>query len=207
MRKSPIRWLYTNLGWLLSGSFSLKSSIPSEPGDERKHDFSESETQGLVTTFAKVYNFIGCLVAAILYYYLTLYWSDYLYTFDTILTVYLAEHCGWANERIRNNNKNDQRAKECLTPDLSVAERGEYHMHSKSSPKLELGCIAAIVGYREDPAIFTKALESYLDAEGCRFVLTCVDGNGPEDQAMVEVFRKVRCAIIVSRCSMILCFS
>lgn len=49
-------------------------------------------------------------------------------------------------------------------------------------PNPELGCIAAIVGYREYPIISTKALESYLDAKGCQFVLTCIDGNEPNDR-------------------------
>jgi len=190
-------WLCTRFRRLCSYSFSLQPSRSDEIKGERKHDSSEPETQDLVTTFTNLYNFIGCLGAAALYYYLTLYWSDYLYTFDTILTVYLAEHCGWANERVRKNSSTHERGKNEVHPDLSVVERGEYRTHPKRSPKLELGCIAAIVGYREDPVIFTKALESYLDAEGCQFVLTCIDGNEIEDQVMVDVFRKVCRSIFV----------
>lgn len=191
MVKPTARWLRTSVLRLYLYSFSLHPSKSSEPRYERKQDFPEPSTQHLVTTFAKAYNLVGCFFAATLYYYLTLHWSDYLYTSDTILTVYLAEHCGWDNERVRNNGKRRDQAKIEAHADMSVAEKGEYRTESKRSPTLELGCIAAIVGYREDPVIFTKALESYLDADGCKFVLTCIDGNGPEDQVMVDIFQKV----------------
>ncbi|KAH6613120.1 hypothetical protein C7974DRAFT_368899, partial [Boeremia exigua] len=175
----------TDFQRLCSFFYSLASP---EPEDVRKNDSAEAETQGLVTTFTKVYNLIGCVVATVLYFYLTLYWSDYLYTFDTILTVYLAEYCGWANERVRKHGQRYQQEKSEIPLDLNMAEKGEHGMHPK---KLHLGCIAAIVGYREDPDIFKKALESYLDAEGCQFVLTCIDGNEPKDDDMVDIFRKV----------------
>ncbi|KAJ8116654.1 hypothetical protein OPT61_g1972 [Boeremia exigua] len=136
-------------------------------------------------------NFVGCLVAAALYYYFTLYWSDYLYTFDTILTVYLEEYCGWANERVRKSGQVYQQEKTEFTSHFDVAEKGESRALPNHLPKSELGCIAAIVGYREDPSIFTRALESNLDAEGCQFVLVCIDGDGPNDQAMVDIFEKV----------------
>ncbi|OWY53824.1 hyaluronan synthase 3 [Alternaria alternata] len=191
MKILTTHWLRMNFTRLCSYCTSFQPSKTSELGDERKHSFSEPKIQILVTRSGKIYNFIGCLVAAALYCYTTLYWSDYLYTFDTIITVYLAEQCGWDNERVRRSSQKEKGEKVDVYPQLSVAEKGEYYTHSERSSKLELGCIAAIVGYREDPIIFTKALESYTDAEGCRFVLTCIDGNEAEDQVMVDVFRKV----------------
>ncbi|KAH4115981.1 hypothetical protein HBH92_133430 [Parastagonospora nodorum] len=182
-------WLRLRLGRLCSYTFSLLSKSYELDSELKYH--SEPETQNLVNAFTKLFNFIGCLAGAALYYYLTFYWSDYFFTFDTIMTVYFAEHCGWANEKVRQNSDPHKQGKSKGYPDLSLAEKGEYRTHPKRSPKPELGCIAAIVGYREDPVIFTKALESYLDAEGCQFVLTCIDGNQKEDQTMVEVFRKV----------------
>lgn len=182
-------WLRTRLERLCSYSFSLLSRSH-ELEIKRKHH-SELETQNLVTAFAKLSNFIGCLVAATLYHYLTFYWSDYFFTFDTIMTVYFAEHCGWANERVRQRGDTHAQRKSEVYPDLSLAERGEYRTPPKRSPEPDLGCIAAIVGYREDPVIYTKALESYRDAERCQFVLACIDGNQKEDQAMVDVFQKV----------------
>ncbi|CAN9187821.1 unnamed protein product [Alternaria alternata] len=184
-------WLRMNFARLCSYCTSFQPSKIPELGNERKHSFSEPRTQVRVTRSGKIYNFIGCLVAAALYCYTTLYWSDYLYTFDTIITVYLAEQCGWDNERVRRSSQKEKGEKGDVYPQLSMAEKGEYYTHSERSSKLEFGCIAAIVGYREDPVIFTKALESYTDAEGCQFVLTCIDGNEAEDQVMVDVFRKV----------------
>lgn len=197
MKILTTHWLRMNFAQLCSYCTSFQPSKTSELGDERKYSFSERKIQILVTRSGKIYNFIGCLVAAALYYYTTLYWSDYLYTFDTIITVYLAEQCGWDNERVRRSFQKEEGEKGDVHPDLGVAEKGEYYTHSERSSKLELGCIAAIVGYREDPVIFTKALESYTDAKGCQFVLTCIDGNEAEDQVMVDVFRKVRRPILV----------
>ncbi|RYO45511.1 hypothetical protein AA0116_g13176 [Alternaria tenuissima] len=191
MKILTTHWLRMNFARLCSYCTTSQPSKISGLGDERKHSFSEPKIQILVTRSGKIYNFIGCLVAAALYCYTTLYWSDYLYTFDTIITVYLAEQCGWDNERVRRSCQKEEGEKGDVYPELSVAEKGEYYTHSERSSKLELGCIAAIVGYREDPVIFTKALESYMNAEGCQFVLTCIDGNEPEDQVMVDVFRKV----------------
>lgn len=51
--------------------------------------------------------------------------------------------------------------------------------------------MAAIVGYREDLALFVRALESYKDAAECRFVLVGVDGDDTPDMEMVRVFQQV----------------
>ncbi|CAN9129700.1 unnamed protein product [Alternaria alternata] len=191
MKLRTTHWLRMSFARLCSYCTTSQASKIPELGNERKHSFSEPKTHVRVTTSGKIYNFIGCLVAAALYCYTTLYWSDYLYTFDTIITVYLAEQCGWDNERVRRSSQKQNGEKSDVYSSLGMAEKGENHTRSERLSKLELGCIAAIVGYREDPVIFTKALESYKDAEGCQFVLTCIDGNEPEDQVMVDVFRKV----------------
>ena len=198
MKILKIHWLRMNFARLCSYCTSFQPSKTSELGNERKHSFPKPETRVLVTRPEKIYNFIGCLVAAALYCYTTLYWSDYLYTFDTIITVYLAEQCGWDNERVRRSIQKQEGKKGNIHSSLSVAEKGEHYTRSDRSSELEYGCIAAIVGYREDPIIFTKALQSYKDAEGCQFVLTCIDGNEAEDQVMVEIFRKVCRSILVS---------
>jgi hyaluronan synthase len=200
MKILTTHWLRMNFARLCSYCTTPQPSKISALGNERKHSFSEPKSQVRVSRSGKIYNFIGCLVAAALYCYTTLYWSDYLYTFDTIITVYLAEQCGWDNERVRRSSQRPEGEKSDVHSCLSVAEKGEYYIHPERSSKFELGCIAAIVGYREDPAIFTKALESYMNVEGCQFVLTCIDGNEAEDQVMVDVFRKV-CRLILVSCS------
>ncbi|KAH7021967.1 glycosyltransferase family 2 protein [Ilyonectria destructans] len=58
-------------------------------------------------------------------------------------------------------------------------------------PKSRLDCMAAVVGWREDPALFTRALESYKSAIGCDFLLVGIDGDEADDQDMVDVFNSV----------------
>jgi hyaluronan synthase len=158
--------------------------------DSRKEDTEEPEIEVTITTFDKCCNFVGCIVAAGIYFYLLLY-SNHLWTIDTSLSIFLAEYCGWSNERLRKKSRGDEQPLNEKSNDLSLAEKGDYFALKEGSTNPKLDCIAAIVGYREDPIIFTKALESYLQADGCRFVLVSVDGNGLEDQNMVDVFQQV----------------
>jgi hyaluronan synthase len=51
--------------------------------------------------------------------------------------------------------------------------------------------MAAIVGYREDPDLFYRALESYKATEGLDFTLVGVDGDQAADMDMVRVFQMV----------------
>ncbi|KAJ4387080.1 hypothetical protein N0V93_007667 [Gnomoniopsis smithogilvyi] len=55
-------------------------------------------------------------------------------------------------------------------------------------PAPRLDSVAAVVGWREDPTLFHRALSSYSAAQGCVFLLVGVDGDGPEDEDMVNVF-------------------
>jgi hyaluronan synthase len=57
--------------------------------------------------------------------------------------------------------------------------------------------MATIVGYREDPDLFTRALDSYKTAAECRFVLVGVDGDDTPDMEMVDVFQGVSSTTIV----------
>lgn len=68
-----------------------------------------------------------------------------------------------------------------------------YGLTEKNEPKEQrLDCISAVVGYREDPILFKKALESYIKAQDCcKFILVCIDGDAVEDQEMINVFRNV----------------
>lgn len=57
--------------------------------------------------------------------------------------------------------------------------------------------MATIVGYREDPDLFARALDSYKSAAECRFVLVGVDGDDTPDMEMVHVFKGVNSPTIV----------
>ncbi|KAI0021845.1 hyaluronan synthase [Xylariomycetidae sp. FL0641] len=139
-----------------------------------------------VSPTRKCFNFFGCVVACALYFYLLLY-SDHLWTIDTSLSVLLAEYCGWSNERNRKRAalRNENNAFALSEKETSGGQDANF------ASDRSLDCLAAVVGYREDPKIFTRALESYLRADNCRFVLACVDGDADEDREMVNVFTNV----------------
>lgn len=59
----------------------------------------------------------------------------------------------------------------------------------RAAPRLD--CMAAVVGWREDPDLFRRALNSYSMTRGCVFLLVGIDGDGPEDEDMVNVFNEV----------------
>jgi hyaluronan synthase len=161
-----------------------------QPWDHRKEDSEKPEVDVTVSTFQKCINFFGCIVAAAVYFYLLLY-SNHLWTIDTSLSIFLAEYCGWSNEKLRRKTTGEEEPKSEKSDDLSIVEKGDYFTLLNNLPNSKPECIAAVVGYREDPVIFTKALESYLRADSCRFVLVSIDGNGLQDQDMVDVFQKV----------------
>lgn len=52
-------------------------------------------------------------------------------------------------------------------------------------------CMATIVGYREDPELFARALGSYKNIPECRLVLVGVDGDDVPDMEMTRVFQEV----------------
>jgi hyaluronan synthase len=54
-----------------------------------------------------------------------------------------------------------------------------------------LATMAQVVGWKEEPELFSRALESYREAEGLRFLLVGVDGDSAEDMEMLDVFHKV----------------
>ena len=175
---------------LWSQTFSSPLARSPVPWDNRKEDDEESEAEVYVSTFDKCYNFFGCILAAFFYFYLLLK-SNNLWSIDTAFNIFLAEYTAWSNEKLRKKGAGEELPMSEKSHDLSIVEKGDYFSPMNGSPDCKLGCIAQVVGYREDPTIFTKALESYVQADGCRLVLACIDGNGLEDQVMVDVFQKV----------------
>ena len=59
-------------------------------------------------------------------------------------------------------------------------------------PLESTAALAAVVGYREEPGLFARALNSYKTCPSLRFLVVGVDGDDAEDMEMVEVFREVR---------------
>lgn len=134
--------------------------------------------QRLVPLVERTLNFLGCIVAAAVYFYGLMYLKQPL-TFDMIVSIVLAEYCRW-----RNNKRRRDAALQEENGSLGLAEKGK-------SSEQRLDCVAAIVGYREEPILWKQALGSYSQAQNCRFLLVCIDGDVEEDREMVEVFQDV----------------
>lgn len=141
-------------------------------------------------------NFLGCLVIIPIYYLITGH-SRYPLTLDLLISIFVAEYNRYSNENRRHrayhappHHALPQNSQNSAAVDLEKA--AAVSMLSPKSPNMAPECMAAVVGYREDPELFARALESYRTAEGCRFVLAGVDGDQAPDMEMVQVFRKVR---------------
>lgn len=132
----------------------------------------------LVTNWHIFFNITGCIVAGYIYFYILLY-SERPLTLDVIFFIFQAELCRWANARRRKH------------PDLQEVADDPGALEKGRSGGQMLDSIAAIVGYREDSALFTRALESYRCASNCKFILVSIDGDEMEDQEMINVFRNV----------------
>lgn len=131
------------------------------------------------------FNLVGCALV-IPCYYLTTMCSRYPVTLDILITVALAELNRFVNERRRMLFYREQ--EEPSADEINGWEKSDVELQ-RAAPGLN--CMAAVVGWREDPALFTRALESYKFASSCAFLLVGIDGDETEDQEMVNVFNKV----------------
>ncbi|KAL5355604.1 hypothetical protein BJX96DRAFT_141544 [Aspergillus floccosus] len=135
-----------------------------------------------VPLFRQVLNLLGCLIILPMYYVMTAYTRHPL-TLDILVTIFAAELNRFCNERRRRRLYRLDGASS--THDAEKAMQAM--VHSDLGPE----CIAAIVGFREDPELFARCLESYKPARECRFVLVGVDGDAAPDMEMIQVFQKV----------------
>ncbi|KAH7008900.1 glycosyltransferase family 2 protein [Ilyonectria destructans] len=136
-----------------------------------------------VSWLRKVINILGCLMAFPIYWIMTVN-CRYPVTLDLACTIMLAELNRFVNEGRRIGFYSEQsRPRSKMDSEKLDLER------QSASPRLD--CVAAVVGWREDPTLFTQALESYKVAKHCSFMLVGIDGDEEEDQDMVRVFNKV----------------
>lgn len=165
-----------------------------------------------ISLFRKIINIIGCLVCLPLYASVAVH-CRWPVTLDLVLTVALAELNRFVNEgrRIAFYESEKQpvyRDKDDDFPHYSASEKNKWLAPATVKSKVvdlekaamspsqsiappRLDCLAAVVGWREDPGLFTRALESYRMAKGCAFLLVGIDGDEEPDQDMVDVFHKV----------------
>ncbi|RAH86877.1 hypothetical protein BO86DRAFT_428717 [Aspergillus japonicus CBS 114.51] len=133
-----------------------------------------------VPLLRQMLNGLGCLLVLPLYYYLTAATRHPL-TLDLLLTILAAEYNRFTNERRRRRVSQPTAAAAAADPEKPRV------MEAHSAPD----CMAAVVGYREDPGLFARALNSYRAAEGCRFMLVGIDGDEEADMEMVRVFQNI----------------
>lgn len=155
----------------------------------RDADLRDAPASGRhVSLFRQVLNLLGCLLA-IPCYYLTTVHTRYPVTLDILITIVLTELNRFVIEGRRIDFHDEQRHQEySYTDEKRDWEKIDLEIQPVT-PKLE--CLAAVVGWREDPALYERGLESYKSARSCVFLLAGIDGDEAEDQEMIEVFNKV----------------
>lgn len=136
---------------------------------------------------------IGC-VLAIPVFYLTAVHSRYPVTLDILITIALTELNRFVVEGRRMALRWRQRYYE-RPPLQEKLEWDPLDLESqRHAPRLE--CVAAVVGWREDPSLYARALDSYKSASTCVFLLAGIDGDEEEDQEMVKTFSRVSTYLI-----------
>jgi hyaluronan synthase len=142
-------------------------------------------------------NILGCLVCIPAYWAVTVHCA-YPVTLDLIFTILLTELNRLVNEGRRLQFYEEEESPEYLPPSRGESSDGsvydEKHVgftETQIVPQSRLDAMAAVVGWREDPALFTRALQSYKNAKHCVFMLVGIDGDDVPDRDMVDVFNIV----------------
>lgn len=158
------------------------------------------------TSWARQFlNLLGCLLLLPLFHAATVY-TRWPATVDLCLAVGLAELCRFANDRRRaawreagapprREKEEDDDVEWKGASGTTTTIRAVGDNDSSSDNALAAEAMASIVGWREDPALWRRCLESYKHAAGCRFVLVGIDGHNADDKEMVDVFQKVRVCV------------
>lgn len=152
--------------------------------------------RGRPVSYARMSMYIlGCIVSLPLCYIATMH-SRYPVSLDLFITIALAELARFCNEGRRLNFYN-------VTTPAPLASLGDKPLNEEKEPlsagdpetgilhDTKLECMAAVVGWREDPALFTRAMESYKTAKSCSFLLVGIDGDEKPDLEMMQVFNRV----------------
>lgn len=157
---------------------------------EKQHADHQARNRHRVPALRQVLNVIGCALAIPLYYLTTAH-SRYPVTLDIVITIALTELNRYVIEGCRMSF-GQRRGRGPETSDEIDEKAAIYSESQPQPPRVE--CLAAVVGWREDPALYARALESYKSSSACVFLLAGIDGDEAEDQDMARVFKKV-CAL------------
>ncbi|KAK4236549.1 hypothetical protein C8A03DRAFT_35551 [Achaetomium macrosporum] len=161
----------------------------SEAGRDGDHRTATAAHRRRVPAFRQFLNIIGCLLAIPIYYVTTAH-SRYPVTLDIIVTIALTELNRYVVEGRRMALPGQRRRHERRSSVQEKADWEDVHLESQAGTT-RVDCMAAVVGWREEPSLYLRALESYKSARTCAFVLAGIDGDEAEDQEMVEVFNRV----------------
>ncbi|KAJ4397285.1 hypothetical protein N0V93_001509 [Gnomoniopsis smithogilvyi] len=139
-----------------------------------------------VSWLRQLVNLIGCILIFPLYRAAAVN-TYYPATVDLLISILLAEYCRFKNE----SRRIAFREAETQPQYKDDIEKYAPTKHSEQPRISSCDTLAAIVGWREDPDLWARCLESYKTTQGCKFLLAGIDGNEPDDLEMVEVFKKV----------------
>ncbi len=154
----------------------------------RDANYGVGGTTRRVPAFRQFLNVIGCGLAIPLYYLTTAH-SRFPVTLDIILTIVLTELNRYVIEGRRMSFLGVERRAE---QHISQEKEGGEAVHLEGQPvTARLECLAAVVGWREDPSLYSRALESYKSSRTCAFLIAGIDGDETQDLDMVKAFSKV----------------
>ena len=142
-----------------------------------------------VSFLRKVINIIGCIVCLPLYWVVTVH-CRWPVTLDLFITIALTE----LNRLVNEGRRMVLKERESMpSPCLEKAELGKHVITYERSdtPDPSVDCMAAVVGWREDPDLFMRALESYQGTRCCKFLLVGIDGDHDGDMEMVRIVEEV----------------
>ncbi|KAK1993371.1 hypothetical protein LX36DRAFT_257439 [Colletotrichum falcatum] len=141
-----------------------------------------------VSRLRQVLNVVGCLCIFPLYRAAGIY-TRYPAVVDLLISILFAEYCRFSNEGRRIALKMSEEVPQDLLPDGDDKEAQiGFGPIWAAGPSCD--AVAMIVGWREDPDLWRRCLESYKAASGWTFMVVGIDGDGADDQEMINVFRE-----------------
>jgi hyaluronan synthase len=114
------------------------------------------------------------VIFSLIFTYLRRYVTVFPITIESIWQISLAE----VNRR--KNIRRIQKIKPVVDEETGFTEKQKVVRH-----------MASIVGYREEPGLFTKCLQSYRSSPGLEIMLVGIDGDQAEDMEMVRIAGEV----------------
>ena len=81
---------------------------------------------------------------------------------------------------------------------IKQPQKSDHRLHSEG---MYTRAVACVVGYRENPYVFSSCLRSYISSP-IDVIVVGIDGNEADDQKMVHIFKEVSISARMSKISM-----